>query len=87
MDAGTEARCLNALRNPQLGGSTLVMVTHKPSMLALVSRVLVVARGQVVMDGPRDAVLAQLSKNTQTDTPSARQTPPAVGVQVTGARA
>ncbi len=87
MDAGTEARCLNALRNPQLGGSTLVLVTHKPSMLALVSRVLVVARGQVVMDGPRDAVLAQLSKNTQTETPSARQTPPAVGVQVTGARA
>lgn len=65
MDGGSEARCLNALRSPQLVASTLVLVTHKPSMLSVVNRVLVMARGQIVMDGPRDAVLAQLSKNAQ----------------------
>jgi ABC-type glutathione transport system ATPase component len=30
-----------------------------------VNRVLVMAKGQIVMDGPRDAVLAQLSQNAQ----------------------
>jgi len=82
MDVGTEARCLNALRSPQLASSTLVLVTHKPSMLAVVSRVLVMAHGQIVMDGPRDAVLAQLSKNAQ-----AEPARPAVSVEATGVSA
>lgn len=77
MDVGTEARCLNALRCPPLASSTLVLVTHKPSMLAVVSRVLVMSRGQIVMDGPRDAVLAQLSKSVQTSPAGAAE---AVGV-------
>jgi ATP-binding cassette subfamily C protein LapB len=65
MDGGTEARCLNALRSPDLAPATLILVTHKPSMLSVVNRVLVMAKGQIVMDGPRDAVLAQLSQNAQ----------------------
>ncbi len=49
----------------RLGGflradQTLVLVTHKPALLALVQRVLVVDRGRVVLDGERDAVLRQL---------------------------
>ena len=87
MDGGTEARCLNALRSPQLASSTLVLVTHKPSMLAAVSRVLVMSRGQVVMDGPRDAVLAQLSKNTQAESGAVRQVSPAGAVEATGVSA
>jgi ATP-binding cassette subfamily C protein LapB len=65
MDGGTEMRCLNALVSPPLASSTLLLVTHKPSVLSVVNRVLVVSRGQIVMDGPRDAVLAQLSQNAQ----------------------
>jgi ATP-binding cassette subfamily C protein LapB len=71
MDGGTEARCLNALRSPDLASATLVLVTHKPSMLSVVSRVLVMSKGQIVMDGPRDAVLAQLSQNAQAAPPNA----------------
>jgi ATP-binding cassette subfamily C protein LapB len=67
MDGGTEMRCLNALVSPQLASSTLLLVTHKPSVLSVVNRVIVVSRGQIVMDGPRDAVLAQLTQNSQTD--------------------
>ncbi|WP_396435208.1 ATP-binding cassette domain-containing protein [Limnohabitans sp.] len=78
MDGGTEARCLNALRTPAMAASTLVLVTHKPSLLGLVSRVLVMSRGQVVMDGPRDAVLAQLSKNAQPEANPSRPNLPAV---------
>lgn len=60
MDGATEARCLNALCSPSLLGSTMILVTHKPSMLSLVSRLLVISGGHIVMDGPRDAVLEQI---------------------------
>ncbi|MCC7410623.1 MAG: type I secretion system permease/ATPase [Gammaproteobacteria bacterium] len=43
-------------------GRTLVLVTHKPSMLTLVDRVLVLEGGRIVADGPRDEVLKQLIK-------------------------
>lgn len=80
MDVGTEARCLHALRTPTMAASTLVLVTHKPSLLGLVSRVLVMSKGQIVMDGPRDAVLAQLSKNAQPEANASRPNLPAVTV-------
>lgn len=67
MDMGAETRCMQVLNEGLQSGGTLVLVTHKPSMLAIVSRVIVMARGQIVMDGPRDAVLAQLNKNAQTE--------------------
>lgn len=40
---------------------SLVIATHKPSILALVSRIIVLEQGRVVIDGPRDQVLQQLS--------------------------
>jgi ATP-binding cassette subfamily C protein LapB len=87
MDVSTEARCLNALRSPQLASSTLVLVTHKPSMLAVVSRVLVMSRGQIVMDGPRDAVLAQLGKKSQAEPGAVRQASPAGAAEAVGVSA
>ncbi len=38
-------------------GKTLVVVTHKPSMLDLVDRIIVLERGKVVANGPKDVVL------------------------------
>jgi ATP-binding cassette subfamily C protein LapB len=64
MDDGLEARCLQVLQSPELARSTLLLVTHKMSLLPLVQRLVVVAQGRVVLDGPRDAVLAQLRNNT-----------------------
>lgn len=43
-------------------GRTLLLVTHKPSMLALVQRVIVVDGGRIVMDGPREEVLRTLTR-------------------------
>lgn len=81
MDGGTENLCMNALRSPQLASSTLVLVTHKPSMLAAVNRIVVMSRGQIVMDGPRDAVLAQLSKNAQAPNTTESKPTPATGTE------
>jgi ATP-binding cassette subfamily C protein LapB len=60
MDAQSEAAFLRQLQGA-IGECTLVMVTHRPAVLELVQRVLVVDGGRIVMDGPRDAVLAALS--------------------------
>ena len=47
---------LQALR----AGRTLILATHRASLLRLVDRVIVLDRGRVADDGPRDAVLARL---------------------------
>lgn len=59
LDAAGEERLIQRL-GPALGGKTLVLVTHRTSLLALVERVLVLDRGRLVADGPRDAVLMAL---------------------------
>ena len=39
---------------------TLVLITHRASLLSLVERVIVVERGRIAADGPRDQVLKHL---------------------------
>ena len=59
MDDRTEAEFRRGLR-ALLTGKTLVVVTHKPSMLELVDRLVIVDGGRIVMDGPKETVLAAL---------------------------
>ncbi len=40
--------------------TTLVVVTHKPNLLRHVNRLIVIENGRMMMDGPRDNVLAML---------------------------
>lgn len=42
-----------------------VMVTHKTALLRYATRIVAVERGRIVMDGPRDAVLARLLQQPQ----------------------
>ncbi len=44
-----------------LQGRTFVMITHRTSLLSLVDRLVLVERGQIVADGPREEVLKKLS--------------------------
>jgi len=60
MDAQSEVAFLRQLK-AACGDCTLVMVTHRPAVLELVQRVLVVDGGRVVLDGPKAQVLAALS--------------------------
>ena len=60
MDAQSEVMFLRQLKEAA-GDRTLIMVTHRPAVLELVDRIMVVDGGKVVLDGPKAAVLAALS--------------------------
>jgi ATP-binding cassette subfamily C protein LapB len=55
-DEQSEQQLLRALAD-ELAGRTVILVTHRAAPLAIVRRIVVVEAGQVVADGPRDAVL------------------------------
>lgn len=60
MDFSSEAH-INAQISRFAQGKTVVLVTHRTSLLSLVNRVIVVDAGKVVADGPRDRILEALS--------------------------
>lgn len=68
MDDELEKNCLAVLQQELQKRKTLVVVTHKPSLLPLVDRIIVVVGNQIALDGPRDAVLARLSGATANTT-------------------
>lgn len=61
MDGGSEERLLRLLEKHVIG-KTLVLVTHKPALLRLVERLIVVDNGRIVMDGPKDQVWTALAQ-------------------------
>ena len=60
MDNGAENR-FKARLAAALDGQTIVLVTHRASLLALVDRLIVMDGGRVVADGPRDQILKSLA--------------------------
>jgi len=62
IDGPLEERLTELLFGSRAAGAaaTVVVVTHKPSWLRLASRIIVMDRGKVFMDGPRDAVMKRL---------------------------
>jgi ATP-binding cassette, subfamily C, bacterial LapB len=63
MDDEQERRCLQVLAQEAQAGKSMVIVTHKPSVLPLVTRIIVIAGNSIVIDGPRDTVLQKLQEN------------------------
>ncbi|OYU99790.1 MAG: hypothetical protein CFE45_11610 [Burkholderiales bacterium PBB5] len=63
VDPATEQKLIARLR--ALQDTTIVLVTHRMAMLALVDRLIVMDRGRVMADGPRDEVLKALSQQQQ----------------------
>lgn len=61
MDNRAEALFKNELKRltPE---QTLVLITHKTSMLEVVDRLVVMHAGNVVADGPKDKVLKELQR-------------------------
>jgi ATP-binding cassette subfamily C protein LapB len=84
LDQGTEAIVLAALAARVGPASSLVLVTHKMSLLSLVDRVIVLVSGRIGLDGPTGEVLARL-KAASTKRAIATGQPPRVrGVAANG---
>lgn len=64
MDNFTENRVINALSSYSKD-KTMLLVTHRMSLLKLVDRVIVMHKGKIVLDGDRDIVLAKLQGKTK----------------------
>ena len=67
-DQGSEKQVIDYLQQ-WLGKRTLVITTHKKSMLALVERAVVLRQGRVIMDGP----LEQVVQGNQVQAPQAAE--------------
>lgn len=61
VDRNLEALLINVFKRIIKPEDTLVLVTHKMEMVALVDRLIVVNKNQIVMNGPKADVIAQLS--------------------------
>ncbi len=61
MDKGSEDWFLSRLRE-EIDQRTLIVVTQRVSLLAVVDRLIVMDSGKVVADGPRDKVLETLAR-------------------------
>lgn len=61
LDADGEASLTRCIRQLGEEGVTVIMVTHKPSLLEGIARVLVLREGRIEAYGPRDEVLARIA--------------------------
>lgn len=60
MDSALEGRVKTALLE-FMQDRTFIMVTHRTGLLSMVNRLVVLDRGKIIADGPRDEILRQLS--------------------------
>ena len=76
LDAAGEKALTEAIIKEKESGSTVIVVSHRPSLLSCTDNILVLNEGRVVKKGPRDQILAELGgvgtlavpiQNQQTD--------------------
>lgn len=65
LDAEGDALLVVALKRLKAEGKTILIVSHKTSIMPIVDRVLLMRAGRLEMIGPRDAVLAKLAPPPQ----------------------
>jgi type I secretion system ABC transporter, PrtD family len=73
LDEEGELSLLQALANLKQAQSTVVLVTHKPSVLSVMDNIMVMQDGQVTMCGPRQEILAKLAAMQKQQQEQARQ--------------
>ncbi len=69
LDEAGERALLNSLELLKERKATVVIVTHKPSLLANVDKILFIQNGQMAAFGPRDAVFQHLNEARQKASP------------------
>jgi ATP-binding cassette subfamily C protein LapB len=64
MDSALDRHIIELLFGKVLERTTVILVTHKMGDLKYVDRVTVMNAGRMVLDGPRDDVIARLTSDT-----------------------
>ena len=72
MDSGSEKQLLEALKE-KLVNKTLILITHRGTLLSLVSRVVVFDQGRILADGPKEKVLQAASQQAKKQPPQNSQ--------------
>lgn len=75
LDDQGEAALIAAVLDMKKRGSTVVLITHRTSVLRAVDKLMLLRDGQVHMFGPRDEVLAALAKASQQVAPAGAPPP------------
>jgi adhesin transport system membrane fusion protein len=57
----TEGALIQRLQE-ELKGRTVILITHRPPLLQLAQRIILLDQGKIVSDGPRDTVLKQIMR-------------------------
>jgi ATP-binding cassette subfamily C protein LapB len=60
MDFSSEAQVTQRMKE-FTEGKTVVLVTHRTSMLSFVDRIIVIDQGKIVADGPRERIMQALA--------------------------
>jgi ATP-binding cassette subfamily C exporter for protease/lipase len=61
LDEEGEAALLRAVQGLQAQGKTVVLISHRPGVVGVADRLLILREGSVQASGPRDGVLAALA--------------------------
>ena len=72
MDSNTEMAIVRQL-DAATKGKTAIFVTHRGPLVSFVDRIMIVEAGQIVIDGPRDAVLNKLKESANAAQSGAQQ--------------
>jgi len=62
LDEAGEAALVKTVQTMKAKGKTVVLITHRPGILAVADRLLLLNDGQCQAEGPRDAVIAALQR-------------------------
>ena len=76
LDEVGEVALVKTVQSMKSQGKTVILITHRPGILAVADRVLLLTDGRIHIEGPRDAVLAALQAAVHRSSPAAR---PAAG--------
>lgn len=61
LDNEAENKFINQIKN-ELTNKTVIIITHKNSIISLVDRLILIDNGKIIMDGPKQKVLDALQK-------------------------
>jgi ATP-binding cassette subfamily C exporter for protease/lipase len=65
LDDEGEAALVRAVQAMKAKGKTVVLISHRPGIVSVADRLLILHQGTVQASGPRDGVLAALQKQRE----------------------